>query len=390
MLKQQERMAHNGQVYRRIINPWGAPVAHDLESNCRAQMSIRCVGGPMWRVLSGLACVASLTLGAAVILRADATLAKSRPQPAAARLPARGPQALRALRQWSAATSWLYASVAPALVQVKLGRNPDVLLPGAMRKEFRVWRKNWLVRRHFLIKNFERRHSRGAPTIVIRPGVPGARGSHVAPRATGHVVRRPPPWLNSPRGRLMLLRRFLVHRFRKTHQPQPVLWKMVNQRIKLLQQSGSMRVLGLAVGQKRRVLVLMILAFPKTHARVSVILPDGKKARATVLGTDFFHGLTVLKLPRWAALKPLPLARRLPREGQLLMCLGSGRGAVSWITAVMPSHHFHHHLQPAFLALPFHQGQRAFVFNLRGHLTALALRPLAAPVRMMRNFLIMK
>lgn len=225
------------------------------------------------------------------------------------------------------------------MVLVVPNPNPDDILPNNLRSKFHTWKINFIRQHGF----FESHHPLPSDHAT-KPGVSivpqNSWGHHSQPTRlskSDQLDKRLANLRHNPRAELFLLKRFLI---KLNHEDRPApwqIWRVVNNRIALLRHGPHAPLAGIVVQHRDRVLVLTAIAGPQPKQTVKVILPDGRSVTAHILGSDYIHNLTMLKLPADAATSPLPLSHQQMRTAAALVAIPIEHPHNDWI--LLPNTH---------------------------------------------------
>lgn len=246
------------------------------------------------------------------------------PSPAASKLETSSSD-LDLLRQLSNASQALYKKISPAVIRVKIDQNIESLISPALKKDFEDWKA----------RNDERKGTT-TPAILAANGV----GNEPAP-----APRPPRPNATRPGGggggavrseiaALMQFRRYLENKAQNPRDPEgAVRAKFLMQRLEANRSGQSSEVYGLIYNQNGDAIVLTsLLSDPHDRVKktVTILNSDGAESTATVLGTDLWRDLSVIKVEHPNGFVPLSTSR--PAPGEFLTVLSGYTGASSWIT----------------------------------------------------------
>ncbi len=241
--------------------------------------------------------------------------------------------------QLTAETRKIQKRLSKSMVLVVPNPNPDDILPNNLRREFRTWKINF-IRRHGFFASHHPPHGKqfttpGVSIVPQRTWDDHSRSERTS--ESDQVTKRLADLRHNPRAELFLLKRFLIT-LNQEDRPAPwQIWRVVNNRIALLRHGPREPLAGIVVQNPDRVLVLTALAGPQSKQTVKVILPGGRNVTARILGSDYIHNLTMLKLPADAATSPLPLSHQKMRSAAALVAVPMEHSDNEWI--LLPDTH---------------------------------------------------
>ncbi|MGC8551812.1 MAG: S1C family serine protease [Phycisphaerae bacterium] len=235
--------------------------------------------------------------------------------------------------QLTAETRKIRQELSKSMVLVVPNPNPDDILPDNLCREFRSWKINF-IRRHGFFASHHPQHGKQftTPGVSIVPqNIWDHQSQSKQSGESDQVAKRLADLRHNPRAELFLLKRFLIT-LNQEDRPAPwQIWRVVNNRIALLQHGPREPLAGIVVENPDRVLVLTAIAGPQSKQTVKVILPDGRNVTARILGSDYIHNLTMLKLPTEAATSPLPLSHQMMRAAAALVAVPIKHPHNDWI-----------------------------------------------------------
>ncbi|MEI8194396.1 MAG: S1C family serine protease [Phycisphaerae bacterium] len=313
---------------------------------------------------------------------------------------------LNPLRQMSNASQALYKKISPAIIRVKIDQSLDSLVSPALKKDFEEWRA----------PSEERKGNASTTTPpVLAENVPGNDSN--APGDTSHPKRpdnvdaprpvrpsstRPggPGTIRSEIATLMQFRRYLENKAQNPRDPEGATRaKFIMQRLEAIRSGQTAEAYGLIYNQEGHALVLTsLLADPRERVKktVTIINSEGVESSATVLGTDLWRDLSVIKVEHPNGFMPLAQSRPVP--GEFLTLVSGYTGASNWITMPPTLGTSSSSSQPRKpggggeerFAIdagggPAESRAPCFVINLNGELAALGFEHHAVPVMQLKR-----
>jgi S1-C subfamily serine protease len=277
------------------------------------------------------------------------------------------PSSLDAIRTFSAGSQELYRKISGSIVHVRLDLRADQLVPDSLQKEYEQYSKD------------AGQNAGAAP----QPGTGPAhrdrdheRDGRGRPGDNAGPTTRPHDFLNA--------RRFMEQRLADNQRLDPDTVYRIRQgiaRIDALRQGQGLDLVGVIIDSSGHVLVhAPLIKDADNKKNLHVILSDGSETTASVRGTDFLRGLSVITLESGAKAIPVVLASSPPAAGELLFSVSTSRGNLGWTVASDSVIGRRRH--DATFNIGDDRGS-SYQFNCNGELVALSREGRATPVSAM-------